>query len=171
MNHDFINSDMIFVADTENKSYNNDANCKFILAGDNSLLHTKHGGDFSLYLGNDWRFEIMVDSATGLCVKPQIFLDQLPVTFKLLHFPEGMRCGVRFSKREVLIAGDGCHYIPFDTTAYWDKNQEILCIGSPEPCGCAVEFINHAAMCLKGRKLCSLYLSLKGLHADRCFAG
>lgn len=39
-------------------------------------------GDYSILLGGNWRFELIVDSSTGLCVKFQSLLDELKVFFQ-----------------------------------------------------------------------------------------
>ena len=42
-------------------------NSSFYLAEDSSLLYDGLQGDYSVLLGGNWRFELIVDSETGLC--------------------------------------------------------------------------------------------------------
>lgn len=146
-----------------------DTDYSFVLTEDKSLLYTKPGGDFSVYLGNDWRYEIIVDSATGLCIKFQCFLDELHVIPQSLCFPHATRDCVFFSKEKPLLSGDGCHYTPYDTTVFWDQSTKILCIGNPSQKGAAIEFTDNIVMLLRDGQLLCLYLSLDNLKVGECF--
>ena len=56
---------------------------EFYLAKDKSLMYQSIiDGDYSILLGGNWRFELIVDSSTGLCVKFQSLLDELKVLYK-----------------------------------------------------------------------------------------
>ena len=60
----------------------------FYLTEDRSLLYqSTTNGDYSILLGGNWRFELIVDSSTGLCIKFQSFLDELKFLHKPLVFP------------------------------------------------------------------------------------
>lgn len=59
-------------------------NYNFYIAEDNSLLYNGLHGDYSVLLGGNWHFELIVDSFTGLCTQMQSFLNELEVTYVYL---------------------------------------------------------------------------------------
>ena len=133
----------------------------FKLTGDGSLLYRPiKSGDYSILLGGNWRFELIVDSSTGVCIKFQSFLDELKVVRRTLDLPDAKARRVFIKRDEMLIPGEGCHYHPFSDKVYWDERKNILCIGNPESLGEAVEFAPHIIMVVKNGQLDCLYLNL-----------
>lgn len=136
----------------------------FYLMKDRSLLYqSTTNGDYSILLGGDWRFELIVDSSTGLCVKFQSFLDELKVLHKPLVLPESKARRVFIKSDEMLYSGEGCHYHPFSNKVYWDERKNILCIGNPEAIGEVIEFAPHITMVVKRHQLLCLYLTLNNI--------
>lgn len=136
----------------------------FYLTEDSSLLYQSSiNGDYSILLGGNWRFELIVDSYTGRCVKVQCFLDELKVLHKSLVLPESKLKKVFIKSGEMLCPGEGCHYYPFEDNVYWDKRKHILCIGNLDTIGESVEFTPQITMVIKNRHLVCLYLSLKNI--------
>ena len=98
-NHISMNRMEFMIGDLYDSDSAKDRN-GFYLAGDKSLMYQSTiDGDYSILLGGNWRFELIVDSFTGLCVKFQSFLDELKVLHKPLVLPESKSRRV-FVKRQ-----------------------------------------------------------------------
>lgn len=147
--------------------YDNDSvknRTDFHITKDRSLLYQSTiNGDYSILLGGNWRFELIVDSSTGLCVKFQSLLDELKVLHKSLVLPESKAKRVFIKSNDMLHPGEGCHYYPFLNKVYWDETKNILCIGNPEAIGDAIEFVPHIVMVVKSHQLLCLYLILNNV--------
>lgn len=141
----------------------------FLLTKDKSLLYSKSSGDYSVLLGGNWRFELIIDSSTGLCMKIQCFLDELNVSYTVLELPKSQRKSVYITSDEPLSPACGCHYFPFRDAAYWDSQKYILCIGSPNSAGEAVEFSNKTIAVIEKEKLMCVYLVLDSLTGYMVF--
>lgn len=162
-NHISMNRMEFMIGDLYDSDSATDRN-GFYLAGDKSLMYQSTiDGDYSILLGGNWRFELIVDSFTGLCVKFQSFLDELKVLHKPLALPESKARRVFVKSDEMLCAGEGCHYQPFVNKAYWDERKNILCIGNPDVIGEAIEFTPHIIMVVKKYQLVCLYLNLNNI--------
>ena len=61
----------------------------FSFTQDQSLLYPTNGADFSVLLGGNWRFELMVKSSSGKCLAFQAFLGELNIERICLEFPIG----------------------------------------------------------------------------------
>lgn len=133
----------------------------FYLAKDKSLMYQSTiNGDYSVLLGGNWRFELIVDSSTGLCVKFQSFLDELKVLHQPLVVPKSKARRVFIKSDEMLYPGEGCHYHPFENKVFWDERKDILCIGNPDEGGEVIEFAPYITMVVKKHQLVCLYLAL-----------
>ncbi len=133
----------------------------FYLTKDKSLLYnTITSGDYSVLFGGNWRFELIVDSATGLCVKFQSFLDELKVSHRTIDLPESTPKKIFFTSNDVLSPGGGCHYFPFENKVYWDERKSILCIGNPNIEGEVVEFVPQTISVIRNGQIVCLYLIL-----------
>lgn len=144
-----------------------DFNGDFFVTKDKSLLYSKQSsGDYSVLLGGNWRFELIVDSSTGLCVKVQCFLDELSVKYTALEIPQSQRKNIYVISNELLSPGCGCHYFPFEDIAFWDHKKHLLCIGNPYSGGQAVEFTNKTIAIIEDGKLICVYLSLNSILGD-----
>ncbi len=146
-----------------------DSNGDFFLTKDKSLLYNKSSGDYSVLLGGNWRFELIIDSYTGLCVKVQCFLDELSVTQTSLEIPQCSQKSVYVTSDEPLSPACGCHYYPFENMAFWDPKKHLLCIGNPYSSGQAVEFTNNTIAIIENGKLMCVYLSLSSISGDALF--
>ncbi len=136
----------------------------FYLTKDKSLMYqSTANGDYSILLGGNWRFELIIDSSTGLCIKFQSFLDGLKVLHQPLVVPESKARRVFVRSDEMLFPGEGCHYHPFANKAYWDERRKILCIGNPDEVGDVIEFAPHIIMITKKHQLVCLYLDLNNV--------
>lgn len=142
----------------------------FYLTQDKSLLYqSTTKGDYSILLGGNWRFELIVDSSTALCVKFQCFLDELKASRKSLILPKSNAKNVIIRSDDKLFSGEGCHYYPFEDNAHWDESKKILCIGNPDSIGEAVEFTPGITVVLKNHQLVCLYLKLNNIsNNDFC---
>lgn len=143
----------------------------FFLTKDKSLLYSGSLGDYSVLLGGNWRFELIVDSSTGLCVKIQCFLDELNVICTALELPQYQIKNVYVTSDEPLSPSCGCHYYPFEDNVFWDAQKHILCIGNPNSVGEAVEFTPKTVAVIKNGKLFCVYLILDSLMGDPVFKG
>ena len=136
----------------------------FCLTKDRSLLYqSTMNGDYSILLGGNWRFELIVDSSTGLCIKFQSFLDELKVLHRALVLPESKSRRVFIKSDEVMFPGEGCHYHPYSSDVYWDERNNILCIGNPEVLGEVIEFTPNIFLVVKNNQLYCLYLTLSNV--------
>ena len=144
------------------------SNRDFYLAKDKSLMYTKSTGDYSVYLGGNWRFELIVDSATGVCQKFQSFLGKLNPKNKPLILPQAKKSSLIFVSDE-LTPFDGCRYSPFDDKAFWDYENRILCIGNPDASGDAVEFTPKTIAVIRNERLECMYLLLDSIAEDLSF--
>lgn len=146
-----------------------ESNGDFFLTKDKSLLYNKSSGDYSILLGGNWRFELIIDSSTGLCVKVQCFLDELSVTHTMLELPRSSPKSVYVTSDEPLSPACGCHYLPFEDIAFWDPQKHLLCIGNPYSAGQAVEFTNKTIAIIENGKLMCVYLSLSSISGGTIF--
>ncbi|MBO4988929.1 MAG: hypothetical protein J6D37_01220 [Clostridia bacterium] len=135
----------------------------FYLAEDKSLLYNKSGGDFSILLGGNWRFELMADSSTGKCVKYQSLLAKLRFQESVLCLPTSKRGEVFFKSNDELMYSSGCHYLPFEDKVYYDREKQIMCIGMKDRDGCAIEFTEGIIAVINNQQLLAIYLNLKGI--------
>ncbi|MFQ7169017.1 MAG: hypothetical protein ACLSUX_06985 [Christensenellales bacterium] len=162
-NHIQMNKIEFMIGDLYDRDSVKDRN-DFYLTEDRSLLYqSTTNGDYSILLGGNWRFELIVDSSTGLCIKFQSFLDELKVLHKPLVLPESKARRVFIKSGEMLFPGEGCHYHPFSNKVYWDERKNILCIGNPESIGEVIEFAPHIIMVVKSHQLHCLYLTLNNI--------
>lgn len=162
-NHIQMNRIQFMIGDLYDSDFVKDRN-GFYLAEDKSLMYQSTiDGDYSILLGGNWRFELIVDSFTGLCIKFQSFLDELKVLYKPLVLPESKARRVFVKSGEKLYPREGCHYHPFVNKAYWDEKKNILCIGNPNMVGEAIEFAPHIIMVVKRYQLVCLYLNLNNV--------
>ena len=91
-NHIQMNKIEFMIGDLYDRDSVKDRN-DFYLTEDRSLLYqSTTNGDYSILLGGNWRFELIVDSSTGLCIKFQSFLDELKVLHKPLVLLKVARC-------------------------------------------------------------------------------
>ena len=141
----------------------------FYIADDTSLLYSGLDGDYSVLLGGNWRFELVVDSQTGLCTHIQSFLENLEVTDADLTLPMAVSKDLYFAEESSLEPGGGCHYHPFSNTAFWDKKKKVLCFGDPDGQGEAVEFTPKTIAVIKENQLKSIFLNLDGMKRQISF--
>ena len=158
-----------FVVGNEVLINEQDTNADFFLSEDGSLLYSKSSGDYSVLLGGNWRFELVVDSSTGLCVKLQCFLDELSVTHTALELPQYQQKKVYVVCEEPLSSACGCHYLPFEDSVFWDYTKHLLCIGDPRSTGQAIEFTNKTIAIIDDTKLRCVYLLLNSISSDTIF--
>ncbi len=148
-----------FYAESSNSNTNS-----FCLANDSSLLYQSAiYGNYSILLGGNWRFELIVDSHTCLCIKFQSFLDGMKVLHQPLLLPESKARKVFVKSNDAMHPGEGCHYHPFTNVVCWDDKKKILCIGNPESNGEAIEFVPNATMVIKNHQLLCIYLELSNI--------
>lgn len=137
---------------------------RFYLTKDKALLYTsKVFGDCNVLLGGNWRFEIIIDSETGLCVKFQSYLDEVQVSHRNIELPESKAKKLFFKSSDMLNEGESCHYCPFEDKVYWDDKTKILCIGNPNMQGEAVEFSPQTVAIIENGQLLSIYLDLNNV--------
>lgn len=147
----------------------NTADCRFYIAEDTSLLYDGLHGDYSVLLGGNWRFELIVDSYTGLCTQMQSFLNKLEVTHTALKLPKSQHKDLYFVGEESLEPGCGCHYFPFANKAFWDEEKKILCYGDTNSDGEAVEFTSKTIAVIKNKRLMCVYLVLDNINEKIVF--
>lgn len=164
MNEIFPQEKMRFlVGDSCSMGATDDGN-RFYLADDKSLLYSARvSGDYSVLLGGNWRFELIVDSATGLCVYFQSFLAELHALHRPIDLPESRHKRLFFEKSNLMYPGEGCHYLNIKNKVYWDERTKILCVGTPNTPGEAVEFTPQTIAVIKNDQLCCLYLVLSNV--------
>lgn len=142
----------------------------FCLADDSSLLYNGLHGDFSVLLGGNWRFELIVDSQTGLCTHIQSFLKGMEVIADSLDIPDSAKKDLHFVGEKPLEPGCGCHYHPFSNMTFWDEEKKTLCFGDPCSKGEAIEFTPKTIAIIKDNQLKSMYLILDGLDREISFS-
>lgn len=135
----------------------------FMLADDKSLLYNRSLGDYSIMLGGNWRYELIVNSKDGLCVKIQCFLAELNAAHVSMELPEAQKKNVYVNNKDILYPGGGCHYLPFEDKVYWDPQKHILCIGKKDCVGETVEFAERTFAVIDNGKLLCIYLNLDEL--------
>ena len=145
------------------------SNSTFYLAEDSSLMYNGLQGDFSVLLGGNWRFELIVDSQTGLCTHMQSFLKKLEVTAANLDLPDPIIKDLFFACENPLEPGCGCQYHPFNNMAFWDEKKKILCCGDPSSKGEAVEFTPKTIAIIKDTQLKCMYLALDCIDREISF--
>lgn len=136
---------------------------RFLLKDDGSLLYTCNAGDYSVLLGGNWRFELIVDSTDGHCTKIQCFLDELAVFRAEVKIPDYSKGYVYLDNFEELEPYGGCQYLQFDDAVLWDESQMVMCIGNPYIDGTAVEFAHNIVAVIQNDQLRCLYLMLDGI--------
>ena len=142
----------------------------FYIDADSSLLYKGLQGDFSVLLGGNWRFELIVDSQTGLCTHMQSFLKNLEVTAADLELPDSVEKDLYFICENSRESGGGCHYYPFTNMTFWDAKKKILCYGDPVSEGEAVEFTPKTIAIIKEAQLKSMYLVLDCVNREISFS-
>lgn len=141
----------------------------FYLEDDSSLMYNGLQGDFSVLLGGNWRFELIVDSKTGFCTHIASFLKELEVTAADLNLPKSVVKDLFFAREKPLEPGGGCRYYPFYNKAFWDENKKILCYGNPDSNGEAIEFTPKTVAIIDETRLKCIYLVLDGIEGEISF--
>lgn len=139
---------------------------RFYLEDDSSLLYKSRLDNYSIYnvsLGGNWRIQLIVDSITGQCIKVEIYLDSLIVKYQPLAVPESEKKELYFVTDEIMQQGSGCCYNPFSGEICFDPESKILCLGSHNASGRAVEFARHITAVVDGGDLKCIYLQLDNL--------
>lgn len=132
-NHIQMNKIEFMIGDLYDRDSVKDRN-DFYLTEDRSLLYqSTTNGDYSILLGGNWRFELIVDSSTGLCIKFQSFLDELKVLHKPLVLPESKARRVFIKSGEMLFLEKVAIIIRF----------QIKCIGMKERTSYASAILNR----------------------------
>lgn len=157
-------SKMDFVIGDSKYCQHNASDYHFYMADDTSLLYNGMYGDYSVLLGGNWRFELVVDSLTGLCTYVQSFLEKLEVTYTTLELPKSKAKDLYFVRENPLNPGGGCHYFPFANKAFWDSQREILCYGNPNSTGEAIEFMPKMIAVIEKKQLMCIYLILDDIN-------
>lgn len=152
-----------FVVGDSSLSLQQGSHADFFLTQDKSLMYGKPSGDYSVLLGGNWRFELIADSSTGLCVKIQCFLDKLNIICAALDLPPYQQKNIYVTSDEPLSPTCGCHYFPFEDHVFWDPQKHILCVGNPNRDGESVEFTSKTVAVIKNGELQCVYLILDGV--------
>lgn len=162
-------SEMDFIIGDSKYCQHNTSDYHFYIAEDTSLLYNGMHGDYSVLLGGNWRFELIVDSFTGLCTHVQSFLKKLEVTYTTLELPKYESKDLYFAKEGSLEPGGGCHYFPFANKAFWDARGRTLCYGDPNSKGDAVEFTSKTIAIIDKKRLMCVYLLLDDITGEIVF--
>lgn len=140
---------------------------KFLLAQDKSLLYSADlASDYSVLLGGNWRFELCVDSQTGLCVKILGFLDKLRVNVRNIEIPISVTKKLYFHSDEQINSGEGCHYFPFSCEVFWDTKRQILAVGDMNGEGEHIEFAPHIVATISKNQILCIYMDLSYIQDD-----
>ena len=140
-------------------------NGSFSIMNDKSLLYSTKGGDFSILLNGDWRFELNIDSHTGKCINFQGLLLGSIVNANL-NIPQRNKGCLFFRKNEELLSGTGCHYLMMDENVYYDSIKKVLCIGNPFSNGVAIEFAEKIIAIICNGCLTAIYVDLKDAYME-----
>ena len=141
----------------------------FKLEDDSSLLYDGLRGNYSVLIGGNWRFELVVDSSTGLCTQIRSFLQQMSVIEADLVLPKSEKKDLFFYSNSDLVAGGGCHYFPFQNSAFWDEKKKILCYGNPNSEGQKVHFIPQVYAIIKSGQLKCIFMDLQHVNGEISF--
>ncbi len=145
-----------YYIDDKNRSY-------FKLCDDLSLLYNNYLDDFSIYnisLGGNWRFQLIVDSNTGRCVKFECYLDGMVIQKLSVSLAELERRQLCFLTDEKMQMGSGCYYAPFSNEVCYDETKKILCFGNRNAIGTAIEFAPKIIAVVNDGDLKCIYLLL-----------
>ena len=135
----------------------------FYFTDDTSLLHsTTLGGDVSVYLDGLPRFEIVVDSATGICVYIQAYLNQLRVKSTDLRIPDFRKNYLIFSSDDLSTS----YYLSKADQFFIDLKRHILCFGNPEAVGKSTEFCDKAVAITNNGDLECIYMNLEDVFNE-----
>lgn len=143
-----------------------DSTDHFYFTDDTSLLHsTTLGGDTFVYPDNLLSpcFEIVVDSATGICVYIQAYLDHLRVKSADLRIPDFRKNYLIFSSNDLSPTN---YYLSITDQYFIDLQRHILCFGNPDAVGKSTEFCDKAVAITNGGKLECVYLNLEDVFNE-----
>ncbi len=150
--------------DVGDKYYIDDMNLScFKLCVDSSLLYNNYLDDFSIYnisLGGNWRFQLIVDSNTGRCVKFESYLNGMVIKKSSVSIAESERRKLYFLTDEKMQMGSGCYYVPFSNEVCYDETKKILCFGNRNAIGVAIEFAPKIIAVVNDGDLKCIYLLL-----------
>lgn len=135
----------------------------FKLCDDSSLLYNNYLGDFSIYnisLGGNWRFQLIVDSNTGRCVKVESYLAGIVAGRSSISIARSERRELYFLTEEKMQMGSGCYYTPFSNEVCYDETKKILCYGEHNATGIAIEFAPRIIAIVNDGDLKCIYLLL-----------
>jgi len=140
----------------------------FTLHEDGSLLYSDKSGSYSVFLGDNWRYELLVDSGTGKCVGYSSLLYQMPVVLKSIFLPTAEKRELYFVESEdsPLEEYSGCSYKPFTDVVYFDKEKALLCIGEVGAGGNHIEFADNIIATVENSVLKCLYLKLENISSS-----
>ena len=141
----------------------------FLLADDSSLLYEGLCGDYSVLVGGNWRFELVVDTQTGLCTQIRCFLQQMDVTGADLVLPKSEEKDLFFCSDIGIVAGGGCLYYPFRNSIFWDEKKRILCYGDPNAEGQTISFIPQVYAIIDSGQLKCIFMDLGCINGDISF--
>lgn len=132
----------------------------FSIMADHSLLYSTQGGNFSVLLGGDWRFELNVDGNTGRCINFQGTMIG-DIQEKDMEIPSHHKGDVFLYRKDKFLIGSGCQYPFIEDHAYYDSIHKILCVGNPYSNGTAIEFADKTVAVICNNTLIAMYLDLK----------
>lgn len=123
-------------------------------------------GDFSVYLAGNWRFELSVDSNSGVCRGIYGFMSKLTARQAVLEVPEAEPKTLICKSGRLSADNVGC-YCPWPSNSVlFDQRRKVLCLGNPENDGEAVEFADRTVAVIKDGRLVCVYLKLDNIEGD-----
>lgn len=140
----------------------------FTLHKDGSLLYSDKGASYSVILGDNWRYELLVDHMSGKCVGYSSLLYQMPIEIKSIPSLTSEKKSLYFIEAEnsPLDQHSGCSYTPFINKAYFDKEKSVLCIGDIGAQGEHIEFADNIIATVEDSSLKCLYLKLENIKSS-----
>ena len=137
----------------------------FSIMKDRSLLYSTQGGNFSILLGGDWRFELNVDRNTDRCINFQGTLIG-NIQENEFEIPPHHKGNLYFRHNDEIVIGSGCHYLFIENNLYCNSTREVLCVGNPHSEGIAIEFADKIIAVVHDNNLVAIYLNMKDAYKE-----
>lgn len=155
---------MRFYCDMNNNIYEGTA----YMTDDTSIIFKYVKGvdwslDYTVSLGDSSRFLIDLAHKTGKCGPMRCFMNSVKVISKELEIPKSKRGELYFVNDNEMERYGGTTYMPFEDTCYYDKINDVLCIGNPYREGETVEFAANTYAVVDHGDLAAIFIKVSHL--------
>lgn len=116
--------------------------------------------DYTISLGGNPKLLMDVFHKTGKCGPMRCFMAGITIIQKELKIPQSRKGELYFKPAEEMIIYSGTMYKTLKDTCYYDKKNNILCIGNPSQEEEAVEFAGNTYAVLKQNDLAAIFMKV-----------